>query len=287
MLILALVASGIIGGYILVNKGSGMRTITPTNPLLPPPMMLPPSTGMLPPTAAPGTVVAGPQISNISQLGGSGGPGTSALIGTAAGLAQTGTSLASGLGIISKTGDLAKSVPIAGAVIGIGLTIYSIISQHHKQALAAEGKALNDATPRAIQTMVLIVQAGVAKEITSKSVAQSLVDQTIAAYYGEVKPIQRGMWHYRGDDINISYATSYDRSARGGVYGSKNKSPDAHAPDPCNGACVIGHHFIERGGKLVMIAMADILAGKHGSVVFPTVPPHETQQGYPAVTVSY
>jgi len=264
-IVFALVAAGVIGGYALTQRKQGALVAGENANMVP---------------GQPyGTVTVGAApITNISQLGNGGGPASA--IGTGASLAQTGTGLAAGLGIISKTGDLAKAVPIVGAVVGIGLTIYGIIAAHHKQALAAEGKALNDATPRAIQTLILILQAVINKEVTSASAAQSLVDQTIAAYYGEVKPIQRGRWPYVGSDLSLDYDKVW-------IKRTQVANPDAHAPDPCNGACVIGHFFVERNGKLVMAAVNDVLAGRHGSVLFPQVPAHETQQGYPAVTVTY
>lgn len=267
-LIFGLVAMGVIGGYALTQRKSS-PTIAGENS-----NMVPSGGG-----APVGTVTVGAApITNISQLGNGGGPAQA--IGMSAGFAQTGVGLAAGLGLIKSTGELAKAVPIVGSIIGVGLTIYGIIAQHHKQALAAEGKALNDATPRAIQTLILILQATINREITSTGAAQSLVDQTIAAYYGEVKPIQRGRWPYVGKDLSLDYDKVW-------IKRTQVANPDAHAPDPCNGACVIGHFFVERNGKLVMSAVADIIAGRHGSVLFPQVPAHETQQGYPAVTVTY
>lgn len=266
MLLFGLVTLGIIGGYAFYNrKPSGA------------------------PTAGAGSVTIGQQPTSLGQLtGGGGGRSTSAIIGTSSGLAQTGVGLASGLGVIKSGGEFAKAVPIVGAVVGIGLTIYGLIAQHHKQALAAEGKALNDATPRAIQTLVLILQAAIAKEITSVSAAQSLVDQTIAAYYGEVRPIQRGTWHYLDTDYaaNQTYVNSWKASAPG-VQHTQDALRSNWPPDPCNGACVVGHYFVERGGKVTMEAVKNIVAGLHGTAFFPEVPPHETQQGFPTVTVAY
>jgi hypothetical protein len=259
MLLFALAALGVIGGYTLYNKSksTGTPTVASNNA---------------------GSVTVGSNPANISQLGGGGGPAQS--IGTYSSLAQTGVGLSAGLGLISKTGELAKAVPIVGAIIGIGLSIYAQISMHHKAALAAEGKALNDATPRAYQTLVLIVQAAISREITNLQTAQSLISQTISAYYGEVKPIQRGVWHFTGDDLSLDYDKIWIKRTQG-------SGNDYHAPDPCNGACLIGHFFIERGGKLAMVAVNEIISGRHGSITFPMIPAHETQQGHPAVTVSY
>lgn len=269
MLLFGLAALAAIGGFAFYNRK---------------PAGAPMANGQPPP----GTVRVGQTPTLLSLQGGSGGMGTSAVIGTSSQIAQTGVGLAAGLGVINRAGDLAKAVPIVGAIVGIGLTIYGIISQHHKQALAAEGKALNDATPRAIQTLVLIVQATLAREITTASAAQDLVNQTIAAFYGEVRPIQRGTWKYLDTDFaaNQTYENSWKAGAPG-VQHTQDALKSNWPPDPCNGACVVGHYFVERGGKVAMAAVNNILAGLHGTAVFPTIPPYQTQQGFASVTISY
>jgi len=268
MLLFGLVAAGIIGAYALYNrKPSGAVS----------------SMGTTPP---PGTINVGQPPPNFVGLGG--GPSTSQVIGTANTLGQTGVGLAAGTGLINRAGDFAKAAPIVGAVVGIGLAIWGMIAAHHKQALAAEGKALNDATPRAIQTFVLIVQAVLAKEVTDVNTAQGLVDKTIAAFYGEVRPIQRGTWSYKPTDYaaNQTYENSW-KAGQPGVNHTQDALRSNWPPDPCNGACVVGHYFIERGGIVTMEAVSNILRGLHGVAVFPTIPPYQTQQGFQSVSISY
>lgn len=271
MLLFALLAASAVGVYIAVNKGTGVASQNPN----------------VPQSSVSGSPVSiGPQPTTISQLqGNAGGPSTSQLVGFSAGAATTGTALAAGTGLIKAGGSLAKAVPVVGAVIGIGLGIYEMISQHHKAALAAEGKALNDATPRMVQTFTLIVQAVMAREITDVNTAQSLCDQTVAAYYGEVKPIMKGTWHYTGQDMTADYDKVWVKRTQPPT-GAPGYS-DYHAPDPCNAACVVGHFFGERNSFVTMAAVKAILAGQHGTATFPTVPPYATQQGYPQVQIQY
>lgn len=177
-------------------------------------------------------------------------------------------------------------VPVVGPALSAAAgAILGAISKHHAQALAAEGKALNDALPRMIQTFALIVQACAKCEITSQSQANQLADKTLALYYAEVKPIQRGNWPYKGDHFpeptyDDSWGYKWKQRAGGNL-------PDDNPPGTCNAACGVGHWFAERGSMLVKYACRDILAGKHGSVVFPQVPAHATQQGYPQTAVTY
>jgi hypothetical protein len=244
----------------------------------------------------PGTATtAGPQVGQLSLgnipvtqaslQGNAGGPSTSQLVGFGSGAATSGVGIAASTGLISASGSLAEAVPIAGAVIGIGLGIMNMISAHHKAALAAEGKALNDATPRMVQTFQLIVQAAMNGEITSMTQAQGLVATTISAWYGEVKPIQRGTWHYTGADMSADYVKVWQQRVQP-PSGAPGYS-DYHAPDPCNAACVMGHFFAERNGLLALYAVQAILAGQHGTVVFPVIPAYATQQGYPQIVVNY
>lgn len=273
MLLFALIAAASVGIYVAVNNGSGASSQNPN---------MPQSTV----SGSAGSVTVGSQPTTLAQLqGNAGGPSTSQLVGFSAGAATTGTALAAGTGLIKAGGSLAKAVPVVGAVIGIGLGIYEMISQHHKAAMAAEGKALNDATPRMVQTFTLIVQAVMAKEIRDVNTAQSLCDQTVAAWYGEVKPIQRGTWHYTGADMTADYDKVWVKRTQP-PQGAPGYS-DYHAPDPCNAACMMGHFFAERNSFVTMAAVKDILAGKHGTATFPTIPPYATQQGYPQVQITY
>lgn len=275
-LVLVIVAGALVGGYLLATRASAPGTVT---------------VGPQPNQQQPYGVASQQQgPTTLAQLqGGAGGPSTSAIIGTSSGFAQTGTSLAAGLGLIKAGGEFAKAVPIVGSIIGIGLSVYSMISQHHKAALAAEGKALNDATPRAMETFVLIVQATVRHEITSFAQAQSLVQQTIDLWYGEVQPVQRGVWHYRGYQnlsqfIGSNFAVTF---AQHPEVIPPDPFDDKAGPNPCNGACSLGHFFLERRGATVLQVVSDILAGRHGAMVLAAVPPHETQQGYPQTQVTY
>lgn len=242
------------------------------------------------PGVSQGTVRFGPQPTTLAQLqGGNGGPSSSSLVGFSAGAASSGVGAAAGLGLISATGNLAKAVPIIGSVIGIGLGVYNMIAQHHAAALAAEGKALNDATPRAMQTFVLIVQATMSGEITTFADAQSLVQQTIDLWYGEVKPVQKGLWPYRGyrairSFIGSPFAVTF---AQHPEQVPPDPFDDKAGPNPCNGACSLGHFFLERRGAVILQVVNDILLGLHGVMVLSAVPPHETQQGYPAISVAY
>jgi hypothetical protein len=173
-----------------------------------------------------------------------------------------------------------SAIPVVGPVLSqIGGKIIGMISQHHAQALKAEGRALNDATPRMIQTFGLIVQAVAKGEITSQTQVNQLADRTVSLFYGEVKPIQRGHWPFAGD-MSADYDAVWIRR-------TQKPGTDYHAPDPCNAACVMGHFFAERNAMLVKYACADCLAGNHGSVVFPEIPKYATQQGYPQSSVTY
>lgn len=273
-IILLVAVAAVAGGYLLSRQPSGPGSVVvgPTREQQ--------QYGLV-------TTQQGP--TTLAQLGGAGGPSTSAMISFSSGATQTGVGLAAGLGIIKTGGELAKAVPIVGSIVGIGLSVYAMISQHHKAALANEGKALNDATPRAMETFVLIVQATIKREITTLAQAQSLVQQTIDLWYGEVKPIQRGVWHYRGlqsinSFIDSSFAVTY---AQHPEQVPPDPFDDRNAPNPCNGACSMGHFFLERRGAIVLQVVSDILAGRHGVMVLAAIPAHETQQGYPQVSVTY
>lgn len=275
-LILVIVAGALVGGYLLASRASAPAGVA--------------AAAASGDQSQFGVVSQQSNPTTLAQLrGGGGGPSTSSIIGTSSGFAQAGTSLAAGLGLIKAGGEFAKAVPIVGSIIGIGLSVYSMISQHHKAALAAEGKALNDATPRAMETFVLIVQATIRREITSLSQAQSLVQQTIDLWYGEVQPVQRGVWHYRGYQnlaqfIGSNFAVTF---AQHPEVIPPDPFDDKAGPNPCNGACSLGHFFLERRGAIVLQVVSDILAGRHGTMVFAAVPAHETQQGYPETKVTY
>ena len=174
---------------------------------------------------------------------------------------------------------------IAGAVLQTISSVIGMFSAHHQAALAAEGKALNDSDNRMVNAMVLVLQGVLTGEVTSLGQAQGMVAQVISDWYGEVKPVQRGTWHYTGADISADYQKVWIKRTQPPT-GAPGYS-DYHAPDPCNGACVVGHFFTERNSFLVLAAVQDALAGNHGILTLPDIPPHDTQSGLPEVTVVY
>jgi len=97
--------------------------------------------------------------------------------------------------------------------------------------------------------------------------------------------VQRGTWHYTGQDLSADYNKVWIQRTQPPA-GAPGYS-DYHAPNPCNGACVIGHFFAERNVFLVMNAVNDALAGNHGQLILPEIPPHDTQSGSPEVVVTY
>src|SRR5271157_4574018 len=86
-----------------------------------------------------------------------------------------------GSGVAAAGTDVAKAIPIVGAVVSVATSIIGAITAHHQQALANEGKALNDATPRAVQTFALIVQGVANGEIKTLDQAQGYCSTTINA----------------------------------------------------------------------------------------------------------
>lgn len=210
---------------------------------------------------------------------------------TAAGLTATGVSAAEGIAMATTHSALfagttaGAAIPIIGIGVALVGTILGMISAHHKMALAAEGKALNTADPRAIDRLALILLGVLKGEITSIPAAQTQVTQAITDYYKEVKTVQRGKWPYTGQDLTADYQKVWIKRFQP-PKGAPGYS-DYHAPDPCNAACMVGHLFIERGGALVMAAVKEIFAGNHGNVVFPEIPSHATQSGLAAVSVVY
>jgi hypothetical protein len=239
-----------VGYYLNTNRASGIST--PQQPYQSPAQQayFPPSTVQVAARPVPGLGYP------------TSGPAPSQMIALGSGAATAGVAAASGMGLIDSAGNLARGIPIAGAVIGIGLSIYAAIDAHHKAALAAEGKALNDAIPRAIQTYVLIMQGAAARQV-SVADARVYCDRVVNDYYAEVKPIQRGLWPFDSD------------------------TESKHPPNPCNGACSVGHFHIERNRRMTMNCVADAWNGGHGVCDFPQVDAHETQQGYPHTTVAY
>lgn len=208
-------------------------------------------------------------------------------IGEAESLSQsiTGTAISAGT-------DLGKAIPIIGSVVGVVTSVLSIISAHHQQALANEGKVLNTTEPTTMQDLILVAQAAVQGEITSVAQAKTYTDQIVSDWYLQVKPIQRGTWHY-------TLTPTQDPTILGAVgvggpgvtespvswFGS-NIAGDAK-PDPCNAACVVGHYHIERDAAIVLLTVQAILSGKHGVMTLPKIPPYMTQIGAPQLQLTY
>lgn len=210
-------------------------------------------------------------------------------------LAGAGVGLAAGIGAGSSAGvlgggALASTTALGAALpfIGIGIAavgiVLSMIAKHHAEALANEGKVLNSALPRALNTLVLVAQAAATKEITSQQQAKALTDKTVQLYFGEVKPIIRGNWPYT--DANFQAGETYRNSWKAGSVGVQH-TQEAHPPDPCNAACMIAHYFIEGGARNVLEATSNIFAGRHGTLVLPEVPHYATQAGFPEIRMVY
>jgi hypothetical protein len=219
---------------------------------------------------------------------------------TAAGLTATAAGALGALGIGSAGGIIGAStfgaagtalgtaVPLIGIGVALAATIISVINAHHQAALAAEGKALNDADPRMLDAMVLVIQGFLGGQIATPMDAQGYLKKVVSDWYGEVKGIQRGTWHYQDADYkaNQTYQNSWKRGAPG-VEHTQDALKSNWPPDPCNAACVIGHYFTERNALVVMGAIQDAARGNHGLILFPAIPPHDTQGGVPEITVVY
>lgn len=233
----------------------------------------------------PGTVTVAGQKQNVQEWGAPDALAKkiAALTGTGAGVAGSIGGLAGGAGFAGTAAATAFiGVGIGAAVVGV---VLGMISAHHQQALAAEGRALNDADARMVQAYALILQAVLQGEITDLSTARQHADQIVQDWYGEVRPVRRGTWHYTGQDMSADYQKVWI-----GRFQPKQGAPgfsDYHAPDPCNGACVVGHFFTERNELLVLAAVSDALNGNHNVLILPAIPPHQTQSGMPEVRVVY
>lgn len=231
----------------------------------------------------PGTVTVSGQ-----RQGATWGSDTTGTVAQTAEITQKGLNLVAGFAGAPGSGGVAGAAPGAGgtaSILSFFGGILGMISAHHRKALAAEGRALNDADARMVQAYVLVLQAVLQGEITDLMTARQHTDQIVQDWYGEVKSVQRGTWHYTGQDMSADYQKVWI-----GRYQPKQGAPgfsDYHAPDPCNGACVIGHFFAERNELLVLAAVSDALNGNHNVLILPAIPPHQTQSGMPEVRVVY
>lgn len=277
-----IIAAVILGGGYLLLRGGGLSAITGQTT---PGQYTPPRPG------EPGYVTLG------SSPAGQDWTPQPGMALKATSLTGTGVGLASGLGLGSSGGivggstfgasgtALGSAIPLIGIGVAVVGTVLGLISKHHQEALANEGKVLNSALPRALNAMILVAQAVVQKEVTSESQAKILLDQIVKDYYNEVKPIVHGNWPYTGQDMTADYVKVWKQRFQP-PKGAPGYS-DYHAPDPCNAACVIGHFFAERNSFVVLYAVRDILAGRHGTLILPEVPKYETQAGFPEVRMIY
>ena len=216
------------------------------------------------------------QPSHTAQTGfalaGAGIAGTEG-VATAVGATAEGGAFAAGTA-------LGTAIPLIGIGIAVVGTIVGMITAHHQQALAREGQALNGADQAAYKAFALVLQAVLNGEISDAGTAQQHVNQIVSDWANEVAPVQRGKWIFDGSDMSADYQK---------VWIKRTQQPGSqyHAPDPCNGACVVQHFFIQRGSFLVMAAVNDCLRGNHGVLDLPAIPAHETQSGVPDIKVVY
>lgn len=242
----------------------------------------------------PGSVTIGGQEAPEGWNPGNMGTATKAAGYAVTGIsAAMGTASAMGSSVFAASGAL-SAVPFVGVAIAVVGTVLGVIAAHHAAALAAEGKALNDADPRMVNAMVMVLQAVLYGEIFDAATAEAHLATIVADWNAEVKSIQRGTWPYHmnvagpnhpdsaPDDVTLTYENSY-------LSASKAPHQQYHAwkPDPCNAACVISHYFVQRNAIVVSLAVRAALAGEHGVMVLPTIPPHDTQLGFPEVRVAY
>jgi hypothetical protein len=283
-------------GYLLLQKAGGASSVAgpPPGPF----SLFGP--GSNPATwaggVAPGTVTIGgqPAGDGWTVAGAAGNVGTAitaakltgSAVGAVAGVASASGAFASG-GIMASGGALAPlgtALPLIGIGVALVATVLSILAAHHAQSLAAEGKALNDADARMCNAQVICFQ-GILNAQLTLATAQTALAQITADWYGEVKNIERGRWPYTGQDLSADFIKVWQQRFQPAP-GAPGFS-DYHAPDPCNGACVIGHFFAERNAFLVLAAGRDALAGNHGTLTLPAIPAHDTQTGMPEIQVVY
>lgn len=275
---LAIVAATLGGAYILSRGGAFSPTQTP-DPLRPPG---PGEPGYVTLGGQPAGEDWNPSPSGTQKGISLAGTGVGALGSVGAGGAQgvVGTS-----GLLASTSTLGAALPFIGIGIAAAGIVLGIISKHHQQALANEGKVLNSALPRAKNTMVLVAQAAIRKEIQNIDQAQRLLDQIQTDYYNEVKPIQHGVWHFTGADMTADYDKVWIKRFQP-PKGAPGYS-DYHAPDPCNAACVVGHFDVEYNLKVVLGTIKAIFAGMHGVMVIRETSKHATQQGFPEIRMIF
>jgi len=200
-------------------------------------------------------------------------------VGSVAGFGSTIVGSAAAPGFAAAGTLVGSAIPLIGIGVAVVGTILGMISAHHKAALQREGQVLNSTDPAMLQALVLVAQAAIHGEITSVAQAKQHTDQIVADYYAQVRPIQRGTWPFAGD-LAADYQTVW-------VQRTQRPGSDYHAPDPCNGACVVAHFFCERNAAIVLKTVGLILQGQHGVMDFPQIPAHATQQGFPEIQLTY
>ena len=242
----------------------------------------------------PGTVTVSGKPVQVAGAGlGNVGTAIKASSLAATGAAAAGTvAHAVGSTALASTTALGSALPVIGIGFAVVGTVLGMLSAHHQAAVKAEAQALNDANPRAVNAIVLVVQGVLLGEVTSVAQAQALLEQIVSDWYAEVKPIQKGMWHYSGygamPDAANDFAGDYER-----VIVKRETPPagapasDYHGPSTCNGACIDGRFAIEPDKYRALAAVKEIFAGKHGQFVIPDMPAHAGTTGVPRIVVTY
>lgn len=235
-----------------------------------------------------GTVTIGGKPADPTwQPGVSGAQKAVSLTGTAAGLtgALSGTALPGVSGIAAAGTALGTAIPIVGIGVAIASTIMSIIHSHHNAAVASEAKGLGEAEPGTFNSLVLVAQATICGEITTVAQAQAEVNQIVADYYTQVKSIIKGHWPYKGDHYpEPTFSDSWGNKWKTRPGG---KLADDSPPSVCNGPCVVGHFYIERDAMVVVDTVKKILAGQHGTMVFPELVAGTADPGFPEVLMTF
>jgi hypothetical protein len=175
--------------------------------------------------------------------------------------------------------QIASKIPVVGGIVS---SIVGIFGAAHAQAVKVEAQTLSSAAPQWRSLLNSIVTTYNTGQIDATE-ASSYVDQAVQIWNTQVQPIKRGDWPYLGSQLpEPTYADSYQN--RSGPYGSSNRNPDSHAPDPCNGACVLGHYLVGREALLLKRAFA---AGGNSTIGLPSIVVANTggQGGVPAMTL--
>lgn len=196
----------------------------------------------------PGTNFVLPQAPTLNSIQG-GGPNSSQMVGLGATAYTGAVSAAAASGSVSATSGLVKSLPIVGAIAGIGLGIFGAISAHHQQALRTEGQTLNGADPIFAMRMQQICTAVNTGQIT-RDQALKLIDDSLAEY-----------------DANVAKITNNPGA-------TTNSSK-------CNAACYIRVNY-----HLPTIKKVKPIIVSGGTTQIDPIPAHATQSGLPGYTLT-